>query len=70
MNNVTTGQWTQTGNTTERFYQHRDVLLPNGLVIVAGGGEKATNAAELYDWRTGTWTPTSNMNSARLMLTF
>jgi N-acetylneuraminic acid mutarotase len=45
-------------------------LLPNGLVLVAGGtccGDSSAqlSSAELYDPATGTWTPTGSMNVAR-----
>ena len=43
------GRWTLTAT-----------LLPDGTVLVAGGGEGATSA-DLYDPRTGTWTATGAM---------
>ena len=47
---------------------HTATLLPNGLVLVAGGynsyGEP-TNSAELYNPTNGTWTNTGSLNNAR-----
>ncbi len=40
-------------------------LLPNGLVMEAGGYSSAyLSSAELYDWVTGTWTNTGSMSTA------
>jgi hypothetical protein len=43
---------------------HSAMLLPHGMVLVVGG--RADNgllaSAELYDPRSGTWTPTGNMS--------
>jgi N-acetylneuraminic acid mutarotase len=43
-------------------------FLPNGNVLVAGGSNSglATSTAELYDFATGLWTRTGNMNIPRL----
>ena len=42
-------------------------LLPNGKVLVSGGGVGpfAITSAELYDPTTGMWTNTGDMNNAR-----
>jgi N-acetylneuraminic acid mutarotase len=43
-------------------------LLPNGRVLVAGGGDNSDNlfsSAELYDPATGTWSTTGSMATAR-----
>lgn len=65
-----TGTWTPTGSmATSRFY-HTATMLPNGKVLVAGGRTVTPNSApdigscELYDPRTGTWSPTGAMNVA------
>src|SRR5947207_1817872 len=43
---------------------HTATLLPNGLVLVAGGfGTNSLSNAELYDPATGTWTTTSSMTT-------
>ncbi len=54
-----TGLWT---NTTSMHFVHdfhTATLLPNGLVLIAGGGSNSgstTNCAELYEPFTQTWT--------------
>ncbi len=47
---------------------HDSTILPNGLVLVEGGGTDSTPlaSAELYDPATGTWTPTGSMAVARI----
>jgi subtilisin-like proprotein convertase family protein len=60
------GQWTPTGSMTNAHVTHIAMLLPNGLVLVAGG--YGTNAnyltnAELYDPTLGTWTPTGSIKT-------
>jgi len=46
---------------------HSAVLLPNGLVLVAGGASGSTTlkSAELYDPVKNTWTATADMSTAR-----
>ena len=49
-------------------YLNTTTLLPNGLVLVAGGIDVNTNtlsSAELYNPATGTWTNTGSLNTAR-----
>jgi hypothetical protein len=43
------------------------MLLPNGMVLIAGGlyGASATSTCELYNPSTGTWNITKPMNVAR-----
>ena len=64
-----TGTWSLTGSTTTpHFGFHTATLLPNGMVLVAGGYDGnlhiSTNA-ELYDPATGNWTVTGSLATAR-----
>ena len=62
------GTWTTTGSLNAARYLHTATLLPNGKVLVAGGGDSNFNAsasAELYDPASGTWTTTGSLNTAR-----
>lgn len=66
----TTGSWTMTGSMGQVRYNFSSVLLPNGRVLVAGGGLNHygldnANSAELYDPRTGRWSPTGSMHNDR-----
>src|SRR6266513_7119 len=45
---------------------HTATLLPNGKVLVAGGGDGSILAsAELYDPASGTWSATGSLATAR-----
>src|SRR5947208_2884157 len=60
------GTWMATGSLTTAHANHTATLLPNGKVLVAGGGPYLVlTSAELYDPATGTWTATSSMASGR-----
>src|SRR5215217_4663884 len=57
--------WTPTGSLNIARDSHTATLLPNGMVLVAGGFGPVRASAELYDPASGTWTPTDNLNTAR-----
>ena len=61
----TTGIWTATGSLATARYLHTATLLPNGQVLVAGGGFPELASAELYDPTTGMWMRTRSMNIER-----
>ncbi|HQR30758.1 MAG TPA: hypothetical protein PLL32_10135, partial [Anaeromyxobacteraceae bacterium] len=58
----TTGTFGQTGQTITYRQLHTATLLPNGKVLLAGGGSAS---AELYDPTTGAFTATGSMGLAR-----
>jgi Galactose oxidase, central domain len=61
-----TSAWSQTGDMGVTRYGHTATLLPNGKVLVVGGGGSARyHRAELYDPDTGTWSFTGPL--ARLI---
>ena len=62
------GRWNPTSNLHTARGIHTATLLPNGLVLVAGGINSASvesRSAELYDPATGTWTATGSLNEGR-----
>jgi N-acetylneuraminic acid mutarotase len=68
--NPATGMWQVTGKMHAAREQHTATLLPDGLVLVAGGLNEGGfgkggkySSAELYDPSSGTWTLTSPMQS-------
>ena len=66
--NLDGGTWTVTNSLNTARYLHTTTLLPNGMVLVAGGLDNtftATASAELYNPANGTWTPTGSLNTAR-----
>ncbi|PYL05731.1 MAG: branched-chain amino acid ABC transporter substrate-binding protein, partial [Verrucomicrobia bacterium] len=50
-----------TGSLTIGRFRHTATLLPNGTVLVAGGGDFASTSAELYDPAIGTWKNTGSL---------
>jgi N-acetylneuraminic acid mutarotase len=72
--NPSNSSWTATGSMTNARGNFTATLLTNGNVLVAGGvypdvfNNGTLNpfaAAEVYDSKTGTWSATASMNSAR-----
>jgi hypothetical protein len=66
--NPANGTWTATGSLNTAREQHTATLLPNGMVLVAGGQGSSGNlltSAELYNPANGTWTATGSLNTAR-----
>src|SRR5205085_4801646 len=62
------GRWSPTGSLHTARDIHTATLLPNGLVLVAGGLNTASvesRSAELYDPASGTWTATGSLNEGR-----
>lgn len=65
------GTWAPTGSMSQALAYHRALLLPSGLVLVAGGctvsmgGDFPSRTAELYDPARGTWLHTGSLAAAR-----
>ena len=59
-----TGTWSATGSMTEPRNYFSATLLPDGTVLVAGGGANYREA-EVYDPNQGTWTATGSMAEGR-----
>ncbi len=60
--------WSVTSELGQARQLHSSTLLPNGLVLVAGGNNGFDNvlkSAELYNPATGKWTATGEMSAAR-----
>jgi uncharacterized repeat protein (TIGR03803 family) len=67
-----TGSSTLTSSMSEAHYSDIATLLPNGLVLVAGGrndGGGIVTHSELYDPAAKTWTDTGDMNQERSSFT-
>jgi hypothetical protein len=60
-----TGTWEPTGEMSVSRLAHAAVLLPSGMVLVAGGG-----SAEIYDPASGTWRGTGSMFGSHQYGTF
>jgi hypothetical protein len=66
------GGFENTGSLSTARAEHAATLLPNGLVLVAGGFDSSNNltaSAELYDSSSGTWSLTGDLNIARYLHT-
>ena len=64
------GTWTATGSMAAPRTGHTATLLPDGKVLVAGGGARGHKgpswaSAELYDPATGAWAATGSMGTPR-----
>ena len=67
------GSWSATASMGSARASHTATLLPDGHVLVVGGGGEAepmegparSATAELYDPSTGTWSPTGSMTEPR-----
>jgi len=60
--------WAVTGKMVTPRYGHTATLLPDGKVLVAGGGccgKTYLDSAELFDPGSGTWTATGSMAASR-----
>jgi hypothetical protein len=69
-----TGTWSRAGKLKAERALHQATLLADGRVLVTGGTNDAdeifpVSAVELYDPVTGTWSPTSDLNTARSLHT-
>ena len=56
--------WNATASTSRLRNAHTATLLPDGMVLVAGGdapGNETLSSAELYDSISGSWTAVANM---------
>ncbi len=60
-----TEHWTFTGSLSISRYADVPILLDDGRVLVAGGGDGTLSSAEIYTPGLGTWAPTGSMNVAR-----
>jgi Galactose oxidase, central domain/Kelch motif len=61
--------WTPTGSMHTARASHTATILPNGLVLVAGGtgdNNAALASSELYNSASGTWSSTGNLHVARV----
>jgi N-acetylneuraminic acid mutarotase len=61
------GSWSSAGSMSSARVGHTATLLPNGKVLVTGGGTSNTvvNTADIYDPATNTWSPAAPMISPR-----
>lgn len=70
--NPTTKAFTPTGSLSTARDEHTATLLNNGMVLIAGGGNRTPTylaSAELYDPATGTFSAAGVLNTARYLHT-
>src|SRR6266403_807146 len=67
LSHLDSGTWTPTGSLNTVRREHTATLLPNGMVLVAGGfaPNSVLAGTEMYDPASGTWTPMGSLNTAR-----
>jgi hypothetical protein len=68
-NDPVNGTWVLVSPMNDPRSFHTAILLPNGMVLVAGGtpdSQLGLSSAELFDPTTGTWSRTSAMNGAHV----
>jgi len=68
-----TGQWSAASRLTTPRGSHKAILLPNGKVLVVGGGVAdpscfALASSELYDPDTGSWSAIGSLKTAAIPL--
>ena len=61
-----TGKFAATGRMAAPRAQHTATLLPDGRVLVVGGGRQPIATAELYDPKTGRFSATGSMTVTRV----
>jgi autotransporter-associated beta strand protein len=62
---VDTGTWSTTNSLGVARAGHTATLLPNGMVLVAGGTVDGSGLSELYDPASGTWANTGSLTTPR-----
>src|SRR6266403_4045029 len=67
LSHLDSGTWTYTGSLNTVRREHTATLLPNGMVLVAGGfaPNSVLASTELYDPASGICTPTGSLHTAR-----
>lgn len=60
-----TGTWSATGNLLWPTSGHTATMLPDGRVLLAGGGIPDTAGAEVYDPATQNWSAVQSMSTGR-----
>jgi hypothetical protein len=63
--NPATGTWARTGSMSNARVRHIAELVPNGMVLVAGGDSTTGATTELYNPALGLWSPGTPMTQGR-----